>query len=123
MEKDSLGVTLLLRVSMNQYVMKHHEFNSVNRKIEIHWDMMTETPNEREPAVIQSKKRFPKGRLTTLTSYWRSEEITTIFRGLVKNIQRKEVEIFSILSDDLKFQKQTGCHKSAMGKISYTFFV
>jgi hypothetical protein len=81
MEKDSLGVTLILRASMNQHVMKHHKFNSVNLKIEIHWDMTTETLNEREPAVIQSKKRFPKGRLTTLTECWRSEEMTSISEG------------------------------------------
>jgi hypothetical protein len=43
--------------------------------------MMTETPNEREPAVIQSKKSFPKGRLTMLTACLRSEEKTTISEG------------------------------------------
>jgi hypothetical protein len=35
MEKDSLGVTLILRVSMNQCVMKQYQFNFVNLKIKI----------------------------------------------------------------------------------------
>jgi len=43
--------------------------------------MMTETPNEGEPAVIHSKKRFAKGRLTTLTACCRSEEMTTVSEG------------------------------------------
>jgi hypothetical protein len=34
-EKDSLGVTLILRASMNQYVMKHHQFNLVILKIKM----------------------------------------------------------------------------------------
>jgi len=35
MEKDSLGVTLIFRGRMNQYVIKHHQFNLVNLKIKI----------------------------------------------------------------------------------------
>ena len=35
MKKNSLGVALILRVNMNQYVMKHHRFNLVNLKIKI----------------------------------------------------------------------------------------
>jgi hypothetical protein len=48
--------------------MMHRQFSLVNLKIKIQGDMMTETPNERETAVIRSKKRFPKGRFTTPTA-------------------------------------------------------
>jgi hypothetical protein len=48
--------------------MMHRQFNLVNLKIKIQGDMITETPNERKPAVIQSKKHFPKGRFTTRTA-------------------------------------------------------
>jgi hypothetical protein len=35
MEKDSLGVTIIIRVNMDQYVMKHHQFILVNLKNKI----------------------------------------------------------------------------------------
>jgi hypothetical protein len=45
--------------------MMHRQFNLVLR-IKIQGVMTTETPNGRERAVIQSKKRFPKGRFTSM---------------------------------------------------------
>ena len=71
---------------------------------------MTKTPNEKGPAVIQSKKRFSKRPLHgphNMLNKWRMDDN---LRGLMEKIQRKgkgrRREVHNILSDDLKFKKQ-----------------